>query len=493
MSFQLRDYQQEAIDELRQGYAQGNRCQMLAAATGSGKTAMASHVIETAAKKGHKSCFIVDRKVLVAQAVRHLSSLGLTVGVLQGENTSMGFQDDVVVASIQTIRTRHLPHKTAFIVIDEAHILHKAHIELIEAEELKDVPVIGLSATPLRVDLGKYFTNIVRGPSIQKLTDDGYLVPVKAFGPTEDMLKQVLDGVGTTKDDFVEKQLAKAMNQKELIGDIVDTWKRKAEGKRTLCFACDIAHSKSICDDFIAEGVSAAHVDAYTDEDERKEIFAAFEKGDITLLTSVNVLSIGFDMPIAEVGILARPTLSLAMHIQQGGRLIRPAEGKDYALILDHAGNIARHGLPTDFVVPDLTNMTRDEIFSKKNDVKMKPCSECGYMMEPGQMVCPSCGMERPTRKTEVHFIDGELVEWGTDKSVRDWDADDKCDFYLQLKNIQEERGYKPGWVAVKYKDRFKKWPPNYWEALPPIQASGATHRWVKSQQIRRAKSQAKA
>ena len=274
--------------------------------------------------------FIVDRIELCGQAAETFNDMGLSVGILRGDATSYTQADEIIVASIQTIRSRSAPDWMDFAIIDECHILHSEHIRLMEA--WSDKAFIGLSATPLRKGLGKYFTHLVRGPSIRELTEPGFLVKVRAYAPQADAILSALDGVscGTTTAgfDYKDAELGAAMNRKELVGDIVKTWQEKGEDRPTLCFAVNIAHSKSIRDDFIAAGVNAAHLDAYTDPSARREIIAGFKAGEIKLLTSVNVLGTGFNVPDAACLILARPTLSEALHIQQCGRGIRTATGK---------------------------------------------------------------------------------------------------------------------------------------------------------------------
>ena len=140
---ELYPFQQDLLNALRAGYAAGHRCQLCALATGGGKTVVASHAIHAAAQKGRTSMFIVDRIELVGQAARTLTDIGLKVGTFQGDNTFLHDDDEVVVASIQTIKARSAP-PAGFVIIDESHILHKAHIDLMNRWDL--VPFIGLSA-----------------------------------------------------------------------------------------------------------------------------------------------------------------------------------------------------------------------------------------------------------------------------------------------------------------------------------------------------------
>ncbi|MEW8230380.1 MAG: DEAD/DEAH box helicase family protein [Candidatus Thiodiazotropha endolucinida] len=487
----LRPFQETVIDELRSGLIQGHKHQLLALATGSGKTVTAAHMIHRAAKKRHKSLFVVDRVELVSQAVNHLSEIGLKVGTFQSENTMVRASDEVVVASIQTIRSRGaIP--SGFVIIDEAHILHQAHIDLMR--QWDNVPIIGLSATPLREDLGKYFTNLVRGPSIQWLIENGYLTPSRAYCPTAEALEKALDNVKTRAGDYAENELSTALNRKELIGDLITTWKERGESRPTLTFAVDIAHSKAITQEFQSEQIEAAHIDAYTKSDERAEIVDAFKAGEIKVLSSVNVLGVGFDAPEASCAVLARPTLSEALHMQQIGRVIRPAEGKSDAVILDHSGNTIRFGLPEHFEVPDLGTDDRQPANKKRKQVRMVTCSSCGAVMEPGQRTCATCGIERRVTPSEVHQNDGELIAYGSeDTGTKQYSVSTKRNWYKGLLWYANHQNYNQGWVYHKFIEKFSEKPSYDWQRLKPEPPTAEMSRWIKSQHIRWAKSKKKS
>ena len=251
----LRTYQQKMIDDLRDGYRQGHKRQIVALPTGSGKTHIAGEIIHRANRLGHKSSFIVERVQLARQAAEHFAVIGLKVGILQGENTCLHPDDEVVVASIQTIRSRKAPIAD-LVIIDEVHLLGKEHIKLMES--WNKLPFIGLSATPLNPVLGKYFTNLIRGCTVKELIDQGYLVPTRAFCPGQQAMNQVLSSMPTQAGDYANGKLEKAINTKHLIGDIVITWLDKCEGEKTLCFGVNVAHSKSICEVFIDAGIEAS-------------------------------------------------------------------------------------------------------------------------------------------------------------------------------------------------------------------------------------------
>jgi len=486
--YELRPYQQAVKDAFKRGFDAGHLRQIAALATGSGKTVLAADIIHEMAQAGKRSLFIVDRIELVHQAADTLRDMGLQVGILQGENTDMRPTDEATVASIQTIRSRRTPFAN-FIVIDECHILHKAHIELMN--EWFYIPVLGLSATPMREDLGQHFSNLIRGPSIQELMRSGDLVgAIHAYCPSADAMRRVLDTIGTRHGDFIERDLSKAINRKELVGDIVSTWQEKAADRQTLCFAVDIAHSKAIVQDFRDAGVNAEHLDAYTDATERHRIIRAFRQHEVQVLSSVNVLGIGFDVPAASCAIMARPTLSEMLYIQQAGRVLRPDDGKDNAIILDHAGNTLRFGLPQHFIVPDLNDQDRTSTKAKRKQTRAVTCKECGYVLEPDQMTCPACGLDRQTRQATVHYLDGRLVGYGDEADgTQQFTAEQQRSWYLAMLWQARRRNRKDGWAFYAYQEKFGSKPPYSWRGLEPVMPTDEQARWLKYCEIKKAKA----
>ncbi|MBI2801865.1 MAG: DEAD/DEAH box helicase family protein [Gammaproteobacteria bacterium] len=178
----LRPHQERGVELLREGFRVGHLRQLLAMRCGAGKTITAASVALSAKAKGNVTPFIVDRIELAAQAADTMQRVGLTVSIMQGENTNMVTGHGVIVASIQTLARRRFPD-ARLIVIDEAHVLHQAHIKLLE--RWNALPVIGLTATPFACGLGRHFTNLVVPTAIRDLTHDGLLVPVVAYGPNK--------------------------------------------------------------------------------------------------------------------------------------------------------------------------------------------------------------------------------------------------------------------------------------------------------------------
>ena len=244
----------------------------------------------------------------------------------------------------------------------------------------------------------------------------------------------------------------------------------------------------AIVNDFLVVGVQAAHLDARTPKAERREIVTAFKAGKIQLLSSVGVLTTGFDAPIAECAILARPTLSLALHIQQLGRVMRIHEGKTSGLVLDHAGNFSRHGSPELF---ELHSLSDKEIESRRKVNRktrvMQPCKSCGFMLESNAFECPKCGHER-RRVNRVSYRPGTLINLKSGQPATD-EIDPKR-FYLELRSVERLRGYSSKWAAMQYKSRYESFPPWAWSDLAPLDPSPSTLRYVRASLIRFKKKQ---
>lgn len=493
----LRPYQDALMDGVQAAWATERRviCWL---PTGGGKTELAAKIAQDEATRGGMTLFVVDRKVLAGQAAARFQKYGMLTGLLRGEDSFVRGYEPVVVASVQTIaaRAKHREvqstlRRVSVVIVDEAHIRFRHHDTLEHA--MPQARILGLSATPLRDGLGKAFDRLVRGPSYNWMIEQGYLVKPRYFVPHLDRVKAGLASVGVqSTGDFKPEDLSRLMREKAIIGDLVSTWQAKAEDRPTIVFCVDIAHSKETCDAFRLAGVAAEHIDFHTTEDERRAIFCRFRTGKTRVLCSVVVLAIGFDEPSASCAVLARPTLSLALHIQQIGRAMRVFEGKADCLILDHAGNVLRHGRVEDFEPPELRDLNRNSDRKKRTagESDFFPCPECKALMSPGQRVCHECGHEiqRPNR---VHFVPGELTEAPEDTSPQ-VPIEEVRDTYLEVLSYARARGKKEGWAFFVIRDHFGIKAPLAWKNLPERPPSVRTMNLIRSRNIAYAKRAAK-
>lgn len=462
----LRPYQAHAVQNLRAGLAGGNSRQMLCSPTGSGKTEIGMALVKGARAKGKRVAFLCNRVHLVEQTSRRFLRSGIMHGIIQGANTARVYEN-VLVASIQTVAKRGLP-PVDLLIIDEAHTVAGSRKYRAVIAAARGVPVIGLSATPYAKGLGKHydemggalFEQMVIAATITELIADGYLVDCDVYAPSEpDMtgIKQARNAFGDL--DYTDADVGRAADKPELVGDIVTHWLKLASGTPTVCFASNIAHSKHIVERFLAAGVAAEHLDCYTDEPERQAILKRIEAGATTVVSNVGILAEGWDFPACRTLILARPTRSLIRYIQMAGRVLRPHESKDRALILDHSGTAIRLGFPTDafpLVLDDGAVRTAGKAQERERDREAplpEACKACSYVTTAHK--CPVCGFELE-RKSNVNVKAGDLVLLTKKSNVKKME---KQAFYSQLWAIANSKGYKSGWVSHKYREYFGVWP----------------------------------
>ena len=332
------------------------------------------------------------------------------------------------------------------------------------------------------------FETLLSGPSVRELTDAGFLVPARVYAPSTPDLA----GVAVAHGDYVEAQLATRMDTGALVGDLVTHWHRLAQGRRTVVFGTGVAHSIHIRDELRASGVMAEHIDGSTPLEERDAILKQLASGSVDVVSNAMVLTEGWDCPDISALVLARPTKSLGLFRQMVGRVLRPAPSKSDAIILDHAGAVFMHGLVDDEIEwtlsPDKRAVNEAQSSRQRGHApKLVDCPECHAVRFEGEP-CPSCGW-RPTRRGGgVDFVDGELTEVGCDP--RKLDADERRRWHAEFAWIAQERGYKTGWTAHKFKEKFGAWPSERF--IAPAIPSAEVRAWVRSRQIAYAKAKEK-
>jgi superfamily II DNA or RNA helicase len=478
MSYALREHQTVAIERILTSLNTGHRTPLLQASTGFGKTLIAIDLIKRFLEQGKRVMFVVDRVTLIDQTSSEFDKHGLDHGVIQGDHWRVN-NSALQLASAQSItRRRHKPD-VDIIIVDEAHSLYKAFVKLM-METWSALPFIGLSATPFTKGLGNIYDDLIAVETTSSLIAKGYLCDYLAYGAPIN-----LKGLKTVAGDFNQKELAKRVNTKHIVGDVVNTWLRLGDNRQTICFAVSVAHSEAIVDEFKANGVTAAHMDAYTDPDERHDILAAHNNGDIQVLSNVGITTKGWDSPNTSCLILARPTKSLMLYIQMVGRVLRVSECGSDAIILDHGANIERLGFPTDRLPEYLCHDDLESKQRKKKEDEEKaeklptPCAKCRHLS--AEFVCPACG-HRPEIIPMVSAVDGDL------KVMERVLQSDKDRWYSMLLGYARKHKYKDGWAAHKYKTKFDVWPARK-TGVHAVEPNTEVMNFIKYQNIRFQKS----
>jgi len=459
----LRPYQATVIDEARRRWRDRP---ILCMPTGSGKTVVACSIIQAAVDRGKRVLFLVHRRELITQAAARLDAWNIDTGII-----AAGFKErrelPVQVASIQTLKNRELPWADVVFVDECHHAKAKTWGEVIDG--YPDAALIGLTATPFRLDgrpLGDIFGCIIEGTCLEDLCNEGTLVEPTIY--THPSGEHAADDVKVSHGDYQVGELGEAMSNPHLLGDVVAHWQERAEGRRTVVFATNIAHSKRLTSAFLQAGVAAEHIDGSTPKDERDAVLGRLADGHTSVVSNCMLLGEGWDLPALEVAVLARPTHSLGLHLQQIGRIMRAAPGKDGALVLDHAGNFVRHGHPFERIQYSLVGKIKKEAADL---IATKSCPVC-YMVLPAAIrVCEGCGhvFASEAREHALEERSGTLIEFK---------KPDKEGVYRDLVARANSKRYSLGWARHQYRERFGVWPRGSWVNSIEEQYTCLMHDW---------------
>ncbi len=491
----LRDYQSAALASARENIRKGNRRQILCAPTGAGKTIIGLGLMQAAMLAGSRSAFITDRNALIDQTSSAMDEYGLDHGVMQATHWRCRPNALVQLVSAQTLARRvgrggyveHHLRDLRFVLIDEAHTLYKSTTEWLAA--LPDnVAVIGLTATPFTRGLGRHYQAIVNVATTDGLTGSGMLTRPIIYAAVEmDVSGVAVRSTGEWDDTGLEREGIR------IVGDVVAEYiKRTGEHfggpAKTIAFSSTVAHGEEICRAFAEVGLNFQNISYRDDEDDRRAKIAEFRKPDsaITGLVSCDALAKGFDVPDVRVCLLCRPLRkSLTTHIQQIGRVMRTAPGKDKALVIDHAGNSLRFLQDTaEFWANGVDALDeraeKDRIARKVNEKERKElvCFGCQAILPPGATVCLACGRERPRRPSGVNAVSGVTRLLTMNGSNRKFDYErhailrDRAVAYQAFLafTTQRKRGDVDAgrrWAAGLFKGVYGHWPSRSFDDLP--------------------------
>lgn len=428
----LRPYQSLAVDMIKDAwFSKNKRRVLLHMGTGLGKTVIFSYILKRATVP---ALMIVRGRQLVNQASWRLQREFTDHGVLMAGHWNSKPGCKVQIASIDTLISRRMKPEAKIIVIDEAHLATSKGYADFLAQYGPDTVVLYVTATPYNpIDVDA----VVKPISLLEGIEQGYLVPPRYFCPSAPNLK----GVQTVGDDYNQVQLAKAIDKGDLIGDIVQHWVRRGEYRPTLCFAVNVAHSQHIVASFKAGGIAAKHIDANTSDEERNETYEQLRTGKLKVVSNVGIASVGVDVPWVSCLIMARPTKSYNLYIQQAGRGTRPYTGKDDFILLDHAGNVLRHGFITDEPEACVGIAERREAATA---TRISQCPKC-FAVFPMGGKCPDCGFEK--------VVEVKLEKSGELKEIKALSEEEE--YLIKLKRERALKKYKHGWVWHRFKERF--------------------------------------
>ncbi len=467
---ELRAYQERAVAEVRGHWAAGVRRVLLVLPTGAGKTLVG----QTIAQPFPRVLWLANRVELIRDASERMAAAfgALEVGVI-APGFSPSPYSRIQVTTIQTLLARGIWPEADLVVFDEA-AHYAADKWSAVGEHYSAAKHLLLTATPARSDgkaMGAIADVLVVGATYSELIAGGYLVPIRAYRPTE----------------ILGSNLAQ---------DPVDAWERYSDGSCGFAFHATVDVATYTTERMIARGIRAATVSESTPRGERQGYIDAMRAGDLDCLNNVQVFTEGTDIPRARACMLASAAPHCSMFLQKAGRVLRPHPSKKDAILIDLTGASILHGLPTEDRIYSLDG---DPI--KRVDVQpLRSCLACGAIVHAAYQACPQCGVPFATKPRKGPKIyDMALVEvyagantpdeakrreyqrlralqrargfdvWFVVKSYRelfgepcmitDATNDEKRAELAKLRAIAQKRGFKPGYSKVRYRELFGSWP----------------------------------
>lgn len=364
--YQLFNYQNKLVNEVRNKLLR-NRSVLIQSPAGSGKSVVIAEIARRTTVKGNRVMFMVHRKELVEQIMESFRKQDVDL-------------DKCTIMTVVKIKHRlaELPRPQLLITDETHHGLAKTYQAIYDY--YKGVPRLGFTATPWRMNgagLNEVYQTMVKGPSVKWLIDHHFLAPFHYW--TVDSIDHDNLQSSNKNTDYTNQSIDNSFG-KEIFGNVVDQYRKYANGQKTIVYAHSILYSKMIAKRFRQSGINAVHVDSKTPTEQRETIMQDFKQGKIKVLCNVDLISEGFDVPDCSCVIMVRPTKSLVLFIQQSMRCMRSdhkgpngTNKNKVATIIDMVGNAHIKG-----VLPD-SNYDWEASFEGHPPAGKSPtqCQEC--------------------------------------------------------------------------------------------------------------------
>lgn len=416
----LRGYQQAAVDAVYDHLRNRNDNPVAVLPTGAGKSLVLAKIASDAVSRWSGRVLILAHvKELLEQNADKVRRLcpEIKVGLYSAGLKKRDTNTPILVAGIQSIYKRACDlDPFDLIVVDEAHLISKkgdgmyrqflADCKVINPH----VRVIGLTATPFRLDSGMicsqdhFLNHVCYEIGIKELIRDGFLCPLISKAGVN---RADFSGVHVRAGEFVSDEVNRLAGDQALVSaacaEIVEL---SSDRRAVLIFATSVAHGQKVVETLRTNhGIECGFVTGQTPAAERDEVLARFRDDEcdslfgretLRYLCNVNVLTTGFDAPRVDCVVMLRPTMSPGLLYQCVGRGFRLHSNKQNCLVLDFGGNIERHG-PIDQIKPK-EKQTRTGQLSPA-----KECEKCHALVACGYANCPECGHPFPPPERESH------------------------------------------------------------------------------------------
>jgi DNA repair protein RadD len=446
---ELRKYQQDAIDALFAYWETGKgKNPLIVMPTGSGKSLIIAEFCKqicTESPHIRISC-VTDSRELIAQNEKELRKHyeDASTGVYSAGLGRRQTQAQITFAGIQSVYTQaSIFGKQDIILVDEAHMIGKESQTrygrfMNEMKALNpDVVVVGLTATPYRLDSGvlhegegALFDGIAHCTDLKQLIKAEYLVPVISKGGVK---KIDLAKVRILAGEYNSGELAHAADDPELIRLAVEEIVKYGKDRKAwLIYAAGVDHANHVAEEVRKHGINCKVVTGDTETEERDRIIGGFRDGKIRCVVNVGVLTKGFNAPVCDLIALLMATQSTGKYVQIVGRGLRTFPDKKNCLLLDYGGNVMRHG-----TIDEVDPVKKKNIFCiAPSAPPMKECPDCGTIWHLRTTICPYCGYEFPVKAPHgTEAYEGDVLS----------DASKKMAVLVNIAGVWYSRHKKPG------------------------------------------------
>lgn len=354
--------------------------------TGGGKTVVFSEIAKRYIEKTNKKVIVLTHRIeLSQQTSRMLKGFGVKNKIINSEVKEWQDQNEYMcfVAMVETLNNRLQEEKIeinniGLVIIDEAH--YNSFRKLFKYFEASII--LGVTATPLssniKLPMKDNYKKLIVGESIESLIQQKFLAKANMYNYDVSLQSLKLGISG----DYTVKSSDELYSNHSMLNKLVSAYNEIAKGTKTLIFNNGISTSRYVYEIFKKTGYNIQHLDNKNNATERREILQWFKETPDAILTSVSILTTGFDEPTVETIILNRATRSLTLYFQMIGRGSRYLPSKQEFTVIDMGNNVARFGLwnagidwQEIFHFPDfyLENIKNDEEIEREFVYEMPP------------------------------------------------------------------------------------------------------------------------
>lgn len=411
----LRGYQSRTVADVEVAWTDGARSVLVVAATGSGKTEIGAALVGS-----RRTLWVAHQRELVKQAAKRLRERIGSVGIIMpGEHETPSAR--IQCGTVQTLVARGVVLDVDLVVLDEAHHYLAEHWRAL-LDAFPNAKLLGLTATPERKDgepLGDIFEQLVVAAKYSELLAGGWLVPARVLQPPKNL-------------------------GNDLAIDPVTAWAEHSEGSRAFSFHPLVEIAEHWAKQFRDHGVNAQTIHAETPTRDRDQALTDFRAGRVLVIPNVNTMTEGIDVPEARAVLLGRAFGHVGAYLQAVGRVLRPAEDKPDAIVIDLTGATIRHGMPDQDRVYSLKGRA---ISGGSNNGGGGPGDLTQEILGTGLRVAKPGAPERTAQPVKLHPIP---------ESVR-------RDEFKRLLGLARQHRMRDGFAAAKYREKFGEWPRSEW------------------------------